>query len=179
MGQPNDHGQHGEVRYRFFADDNIAMARLILYDSWNKTKANVFCNRKNSLIRVGIRNFHNATPLLKLKEGTMGNVLSLISELKAEYVPTSPWWQIFVRAKGFDQCAYQRNVPTREIALDIGCQRNMVFKWTWNYRENFDDVRRKVGSRRPWKTTVAQDARLHSKWSAQYPSQHYKNLNTL
>lgn len=53
----------------------------------------------------------------------------------------------------------QRNVPTREIALEIGCHRSTVLKWIRNYRENFD-VRRKVGSGRPRKTTAVQDARL-------------------
>jgi transposase len=55
----------------------------------------------------------------------------------------------------------QRNVPTRQIALEIGCQRSTALKLIRNYRENFD-VWRKVGSGSPRKTTAAQDARLSS-----------------
>ncbi len=54
---------------------------------------------------------------------------------------------------------HHRNVPTREIALEIGCHRNTVLKWTTNFRQNFD-VLRKVESGRPRKTTAAQDVKL-------------------
>lgn len=61
--------------------------------------------------------------------------------------------------KGSIIALYQRNIPTVEIARDIGCNRNTVTKWINRYLDTFD-VQRRVGSGRPRKTTPAQDARL-------------------